>query len=87
MSIKKNFIASVLIGSASIMALSAQSKEESNGKLEKCYGVVKAGKNDCADVKQTHSCAGEAKADGSKTEWVLLPKGACERLVNGSLKS
>ncbi len=87
MSIKKNFITSILVGTASLVVLSTQAHAmDSDKKLEKCFGVVKAGKNDCADVKQVHSCAGEAKADGSKSEWILLPKGSCEKLVNGSLK-
>lgn len=74
----------MLISSASLAIMS--SNAVAADKMEKCYGVVKAGQNDCADSKQVHSCAGEAKVDGSKTEWVLLPKGTCERIVNGSLK-
>jgi uncharacterized membrane protein len=50
---------------------------------EKCYGVAKAGKNDCAGA--AHSCSGQSKKDGAATEWVKLPKGTCERLVGGSL--
>ncbi len=50
---------------------------------EKCYGVAKAGKNDCAGA--AHACAGQSKADASAGEWVKLPKGTCERLVGGSL--
>lgn len=50
---------------------------------EKCYGVAKAGKNDCAG--KGHSCAGQSKADGDGGEWIKLPKGTCEKLVNGSL--
>jgi uncharacterized membrane protein len=50
---------------------------------EKCYGVAKAGKNDCAGA--AHACAGQGKADAAGTEWVKLPKGTCERLVGGSL--
>lgn len=50
---------------------------------EKCYGVAKAGKNDCAAA--AHACAGQSKKDGAKNEWVKLPKGTCERLVGGSL--
>lgn len=50
---------------------------------EKCYGVAKAGKNDCAGA--AHACAGQSKADGASTEWVKLPKGTCERIVGGSL--
>ncbi len=85
MSLKQNFVASILIGSAALTAISpAQAKGE---KMEKCYGVVKAGKNDCADTKQTHSCAGAAKSDGSQHEWILLPKGTCEKIVNGVLKA
>jgi uncharacterized membrane protein len=50
---------------------------------EKCYGVAKAAKNDCATG--AHSCQGEAKKDGDAKEWINVPKGTCERLVNGSL--
>lgn len=52
---------------------------------EKCYGVVKAGKNDCANAAGTHSCAGYAATDSDGSEWLALPKGACEKLVGGSL--
>ena len=51
---------------------------------EKCYGVAKAGKNDCAGA--AHACSGQSKGtDGSGKEWVKLPKGTCDRLVGGSL--
>ena len=49
---------------------------------EKCYGVVKAGKNDCAT--KTSSCAGTSKTDGQKDAFVMVPKGLCDRLVGGS---
>ena len=51
-------------------------------KMEKCYGVVKAGKNDCQTA--TSSCAGTSKVDGQKDAWLLVPAGLCERLVGGS---
>jgi len=50
---------------------------------EKCYGVSKAGKNDCAGA--AHACAGQSKKDGATKEWIGLPKGTCERIVGGSL--
>jgi uncharacterized membrane protein len=50
---------------------------------EKCYGVAKAAKNDCAAA--AHSCSGMSKKDGDMKEWITVPKGTCERLVNGSL--
>jgi uncharacterized membrane protein len=52
-------------------------------KMEKCYGVVKAGKNDCQT--NTHACAGTATKDGQKDAWIFLPKGTCEKIVGGSL--
>ena len=52
---------------------------------EKCYGVVKAGHNDCGNASKTHSCAGYAETDADGGEWLALPKGVCERLAGGSL--
>jgi len=51
--------------------------------LEKCYGVAKAGKNDCAGP--AHACAGQSKTDAGGKEWISVPKGTCERLSGGSL--
>jgi uncharacterized membrane protein len=49
---------------------------------EKCYGVAKAGHNDCAGGGAT--CGGSSKADGQG--FLAVPKGLCEKLVGGSLK-
>jgi uncharacterized membrane protein len=43
---------------------------------EKCYGVAKAGENDCAAGKGT-SCAGTSKIDYQGNSWKLVPKGTC----------
>jgi uncharacterized membrane protein len=51
--------------------------------FEKCYGVVKAGKNDCQTA--TGACAGTATADAQGDAWVYVPKGTCDRIVGGSL--
>ena len=48
---------------------------------ERCFGVVKAGKNDCA--ANDHSCAGQAKTDGDAKEFIYTPTGTCDRIVNG----
>jgi len=55
------------------------------GNMEKCYGVAKAGKNDCQTDHS--SCAGTSKTDGQKDAWLSVPKGACEKIVGGSLAS
>jgi uncharacterized membrane protein len=64
-------------------ALSGPASAADKPEMEKCYGVVKAGKNDCSSP--AHSCAGLAKIDSGGQEFVLLPKGTCTRLVGGSL--
>jgi len=50
---------------------------------EKCYGIVKAGQNDCH--APGHSCAGSGTVDSDPAEWVMMPKGLCEKLVGASL--
>jgi uncharacterized membrane protein len=55
------------------------------GNMEKCFGVAKAGKNDCQTDHS--SCAGTSKKDGQKDAWISVPKGACEKIVGGSLTS
>jgi uncharacterized membrane protein len=51
---------------------------------EKCYGLTKAGKNDCQTANS--SCAGTSKANKQGDAWVYVPKGTCEKLVDGSLQ-
>jgi uncharacterized membrane protein len=52
-------------------------------KAEKCYGIAKAGKNDCA-ATGNNSCAGTSKADADPRAWIYVPAGYCERIVNAS---
>jgi len=68
---------------ASVLALGlgspAQAHADQPGK-EKCYGIAKAGQNDCANLSGTHSCAGQAEADNLPAEWRFIPKGTCKDL-------
>jgi uncharacterized membrane protein len=52
---------------------------------EKCYGIAKAGKNDCASTGN-NSCAGTSKLDADPNAWVYVPTGYCERIVSASMK-
>ena len=52
---------------------------------EKCYGIVKAGLNDCATA--TSSCAGSSSKDRQADAFIFLPKGVCDKLAGGSLKA
>lgn len=50
---------------------------------ERCYGVSKAGKNDCATASS--ACSGTATQDSQKDAWVYLPKGTCLKMAGGVL--
>jgi uncharacterized membrane protein len=53
-------------------------------KAEKCYGIAKAGKNDCASTGN-NSCAGTSRVNADPKAWIYVPAGYCERIVSGSL--
>lgn len=85
----KKMIASGVIAGAVAMAATAvvtNDADAADKKKEKCYGVVKAGHNDCGNAQGTHSCMSQAKTDADGGEWIALPQGICERLAGGSLK-
>ncbi len=78
-----------VISLAAAMPVSAADTGGAHGetaKKEKCYGIVKAGKNDCGAADGTHSCATYSKRDADPNEWILLPSGTCDRIVGGILK-
>lgn len=68
----------------SLLALGSNVAYAGDAAKEKCYGVAKAGQNDCA--ANGHACAGQAKSDNDPTEWKYVPKGECEKM-GGSLKA
>jgi uncharacterized membrane protein len=74
--------ASLLSMLAFTAAATAQTKDPDMTAKEKCFGVAKAGKNDCA--AGAHSCAGQATKDGDKSSFIALPSGVCARLAGGS---
>lgn len=47
---------------------------------DKCYGIAKAGQNDCANLAGSHSCAGLSKVDNDAGEWKYVAKGTCKDL-------
>ena len=65
----------------SVAAVQAADKAD----MEKCYGIAKAGKNDCANANGTHSCAGHATTDNDGGDWVNVKKGECVGM-KGSLE-
>ena len=65
------FAATVALG---LVAGAAQAQEKP--KMEKCYGVARAGQNDCKAGAGT-SCAGTSKVDYQGDAWKMVKKGTC----------
>lgn len=78
----KTALTSVFVAAIAVAVQSASATEQPT---EKCYGIVKAGMNDCATAKE--SCAGSATKDNQKDAFIFLPKGVCGKIVGGSLTS
>ena len=75
---------------ASLIAMGARgaqsaSAAEDKKDMEKCYGVVKAGKSDCKTMSS--ACAGHSTTDTQPDAFIALPKGTCERIAGGSLEA
>ena len=64
---------SLALFSSPVMAQDGMAKE-------KCFGIAKAGQNDCASTTGVHSCAGQSKVDSDKGEWKYVAKGSCEKV-------
>ena len=83
MNTKALMMSAAIGGLVALGTMSAASAAEgAKVEMEKCYGIAKAAKNDCASGG--HACAGQSKKDGDPTEFVSVPKGTCEKLINGS---
>ena len=83
----KLLISAALAGVFAATAASAQDAPKAGDTKVKCYGIAKAGKNDCKASDASHSCKGQAKADGSKVDFSLVAdKAACEA-AKGSLEA
>ncbi len=59
------------------------SLEQNIVKRERCYGIARIGKNDCGTSK--HSCAAQATTNGEPEEFIMIPKGLCQRIVGAKL--
>ena len=75
----QRLIVSSALASALALGLIGQVAAQDKGK-EKCYGIAKAGQNDCANLSGSHSCAGQSKVDNDAGEWKYVAKGTCKSL-------
>lgn len=81
----KTLIAAGVLAAIQAPNALAHLEPKSGDGMEKCYGVVKAGKNECASKANKHSCATMGRVDSDPNEWVKVPEGLCKKLTGGSL--
>jgi uncharacterized membrane protein len=75
----QHILSSALAAALSLGVVDAAVAQDKGAK-EKCYGIVKAGQNDCANLSGSHSCAGQAKTDMHADEWKYVAKGSCKTM-------
>jgi uncharacterized membrane protein len=76
---QRTLITSAAASLMSLALLSSPALAQTTAK-EKCYGVAKAGQNDCGNLAGTHSCAGQSQVDNDKGEWKYVAAGTCKTL-------
>ncbi|MCU0956887.1 MAG: DUF2282 domain-containing protein [Hydrogenophaga sp.] len=76
---QRTLITSAAASLMSLALLSSPALAQTSAK-EKCYGIAKAGQNDCANLAGTHSCAGQSKVDNDKGEWKYVAAGTCKSM-------
>lgn len=64
---------------AGLLTASVAAVAADEGK-DKCFGVAKAGQNDCGSKTSKHSCAGQSKVDNDPNDFKLVAKGTCEKM-------
>lgn len=75
---KTSPLVSSAIAAALAMGAVGLAMAQDKAAKEKCYGIAKAGQNDCANLSGSHSCAGQSKVDNATEEWKYVAKGECK---------
>ncbi len=80
---KREFLTRSALAGAAALGLAATPALAAKPEMEKCAGIVKAGKNDCGTAKS--SCAGTSKVDKDPEAWIFVPKGTCDKIVGAKV--
>ena len=81
---KNSQIISAAMGTLLVLGLSSVNANAADKKpqMEKCFGIAKAGMNDCSSNKSAHSCAGQATKNNDPKDFVAVPKGTPRHIVD-----
>ena len=73
-------LTAAVAGAVAMAAFALPSGASAQQGKEKCYGVSKAGANQCAAANGAHSCQAQSKADFDGNEWKYVEAGSCEKM-------
>lgn len=71
---------------AGVMATGMVSAQAEPASREKCFGIAKAGKNDCKSADGKFSCAGHSDRNNDPNDWNYVAKGECAK-AGGNLEA
>lgn len=78
MSTRNALLRSALAGVLALGLAPGAGAQAQGQEKEKCYGIAKAGQNDCGTAK--HTCAGKSTKSNAPDEWKYVAKGTCAKL-------
>ena len=73
-----------LLTSGATLAVTGGLGQPASG--EKCYGIAKAGSNDCGGKGTGHGCQGHSKKHADPKDWIMVPKGTCAKIIGADTK-
>lgn len=83
MKTRRQYIVATALALAGVTAGAALAQDKGasiKGEKERCYGIAKAGQNDCQAGPGT-TCAGTSKVDYQGNAWKYVPKGTCTTMT------
>jgi uncharacterized membrane protein len=76
---QKHLVGTAVAGLFALGMVSGSAIAQDKGQ-EKCWGVAKAGQNDCGSNKTAHSCAGHSKMDYDPNDFKVVKAGTCVQM-------
>jgi len=74
----QTLVSSALAAALALGLVGQAAAAQDKAAKEKCYGIARAGQNDCANLSGSHSCAGQTKTDKMTDDWKYVAKGSCK---------
>ena len=77
---QRSIVTAAVAGLFALGVASGSALAQEKAGMEKCWGVSKAGQNDCGSNKTAHSCAGQSKVDYDPNDFKAVKAGTCAQM-------